>query len=127
MISRESPNRSILERLSRASENDLRTANYRSGLVIGYLHEAISSDDYRRASSHLLPLGWPVSGSRSELWKWISGLAAGHGAKGNRTPKLPEASLRGMTEAFEQDYETKKQKTLYASWIKLKLSCEKKG
>jgi hypothetical protein len=32
-----------------------------------------------------------------------------------------------MTEAFEQDYETAKQKTLYASWIKLKLSCDNKG
>jgi transposase InsO family protein len=32
-----------------------------------------------------------------------------------------------MTEALEQDFETKKQKTLYASWIKLKLSCEERG
>ena len=57
-------------------KEDLRTANYRSGLVMGYVHEAISSDDYRRASSHLLPLGWPVSASRSKLWKWVSGLIA---------------------------------------------------
>jgi hypothetical protein len=32
-----------------------------------------------------------------------------------------------MKEVIEQDYEQKKQKTMYASWIKLKLSCEGKG
>jgi putative transposase len=55
------------------------------------------------------------------------GLLPHHNAKGNRASKLPEASRREMTEALEQDFETKKQKTLYASWIKLKLSCERKG
>jgi putative transposase len=32
-----------------------------------------------------------------------------------------------MTEVLEHDYETKKQKTLYSSWIKLKFCCENKG
>ena len=32
-----------------------------------------------------------------------------------------------MKTVIEQDYEKKKQKTMYASWIKLKLSCDEKG
>jgi transposase InsO family protein len=118
---------SILERLSRASERDLRTANYRSGLVMGYVHEGS------------LPMATHVP--LRTFYRWVGqyrqaeinygsgylGLLSDNGAKGNRTPKLPETARREMTEAFEQDYETTKQKTLYASWIKLKLSCEEKG
>ena len=118
---------SILERLSRASERDLRIANFRSAFVDRYLREqalpAMSEvplrtfyrwvAQYRRAGA--------VYGSG------YLGLLPGHSAKGNRSSKLPEAARREMTEAFEQDYETVKQKTLYACWIKLRLSCEKKG
>jgi transposase InsO family protein len=117
----------ILERLSRASERDLRIANYRSGFV----------DRYRREQA--LPAMTEVP--LRTFYRWVAqyrhaemiygsgylGLLSDHGAKGNRTSKLPEAARREMTEAFEQDYETVKQKTLYASWIKLKLSCDKKG
>ncbi len=118
---------SILERLSRASERDLRNANFRSGFVDRYLRE------------QALPTMSEVP--LRTFYRWVSqyrqagtlygngylGLLPGHTAKGNRTAKLPEATRREMTETFEQDYETAKQKTLYASWIKLKLSCEKKG
>ena len=117
----------IIERLSRASERDLRIANYRSGFVDRYLHE------------QSLPAMIEVP--LRTFYRWVSryrqaevtygsgylGLLSDHGAKGNRTPKLPEAARHEMTEAFEQDYETTKQKTLYASWIKLKLACERKG
>jgi len=118
---------SILERLSRASERDLRIANFRSVFVDRYLRE------------QALPTMSEVP--LRTFYRWVAqyrqagavcgsgylGLLPGHTAKGNRTAKLPEATRREMTEAFEQDYETEKQKTLYASWIKLKLSCEKEG
>ena len=42
-------------------------------------------------------------------------------------PRLTELSRREMKEVIEQDYEKEKQKTMYACWIKLKLSCEAKG
>jgi putative transposase len=118
---------SIIERISRASESDLRIANSRSALVGRYL---------RKRS-----LPEPADVPLRTLYRWVAryrqteishgngylGLLPHHGAKGNRKPKLPEASRREMAEALEHDYETKKQKTLYASWITLKLSCEKKG
>lgn len=117
----------VLERLSLASEDDLRTANSRSELVRSYIH------------GHSLPVTLDVT--HRTFYRWVAeyrraeanyqsgylGLLPQHNAKGNRTSKLPEASLRAMTEALEQDFETKKQKTLYASWINLKLSCEERG
>jgi transposase len=117
----------ILERLSRASERDLRIANFRSVFVDRYLCE------------QALPTVSEVP--LRTFYRWVAqyrqagtlygngylGLLPAHSAKGNRTPKLPEAARREIAEAFEQDYETVKQKTLYASWIKLRLSCDNKG
>ncbi len=117
----------IMERLSQASERDLRIANFRAGFVDRYLRE------------QALPAMSEVP--LRTLYRWVAeyrqaaalygngylGLLPGHSAKGNRTAKLPEATRREMAEAFEQDYETAKQKTLYASWIRLKLSCDNKG
>jgi putative transposase len=40
---------------------------------------------------------------------------------------LPQTSRRLLQEHIERDYETPKQKTRYASWIGLKLSCESQG
>ena len=118
---------SILERLSRASERDLRIANFRSGLVDRYLHQ------------QALPTMSEVP--LRTFYRWVAqyrqagtlygngylGLLPGHSAKGNRTAKWPEATRREMAEAFEQDYETVKQKALYACWIKLRLACVNKG
>jgi len=117
----------VLERLSKASESDLRTANYRAELASRYL--------YGRS----LPAGDDIS-LRTFL-RWVAryrcaqvnygsgylGLLPHHSAKGNRTPRLSEAVRRTMTEVLEHDYETNKQKTFYSSWIKLKLCCENKG
>jgi putative transposase len=118
---------SILDRISRASESDLRIANRRLEFLRRYQH-----DESPPASADV-PL--------RTFYRWLGmyrqadlnygcgylGLLPLHSRKGNRTPKLSEASRHEMTEAFEHDYETNKQKTLYASWIKLKLSCERKG
>jgi putative transposase len=117
----------ILDRISRASESDLRIANRRLEFLRSYLHE----------ESHPASADVP----RRTFYRWCGlyrqadlncgcgylGLLPLHSRKGNRTPKLSEASRHEMTESFEHDYETNKQKTLYASWIKLKLSCERKG
>ncbi|MGH9447486.1 MAG: hypothetical protein ACRD3O_17390 [Terriglobia bacterium] len=118
---------SILDRISRASESDLRIANRRLEFLRRYQH------DESPPASGDVPL--------RTFYRWVGmyrqadlnygcgylGLLPLHSRKGNRTPKLSEASRHEMTEAFEHDYETNKQKTLYASWIKLKLSCGRKG
>jgi putative transposase len=117
----------ILERLSKAGESDLRIANHRCGFIDRYVH------DGSLPATTDVPLRtfyrWVAQYRQAEMLyeSGFLGLLPKHGARGNRAPKLPEASRREMAEAFEQDYETDKQKTLYASWIKLKLSCEQKG
>lgn len=117
----------ILERLSKANENDLRIANHRSGFIVRYLHERslppttdVSNRTFYR---------WLVQYRESEAscGTGYLGLLPRHGARGNFTSKLPEASLQETKTVIEQDYEKNKQKTMYASWIKLKLSCDEKG
>jgi len=116
----------IRNRLSRASEADLRTATYRSGLIASY------------SDTGNLPTKSDVS--RRTFFRWLAryreaeatcgsgflGLLPQYSERGNRAAKLPETSRRLMQECIEQDYETLTQKTKYASWIKLKLSCEAK-
>jgi hypothetical protein len=46
---------------------------------------------------------------------------------GNSTAKLPETSRALMEEFITADYETLKQKTVYASWLALKSACNQKG
>lgn len=117
----------VLERLSGAGENDFRVANWRNEFITRYLCDG------------LLPevTGAPVR----TFYDWLAqyrdaeasygsgylGLLPKHSAKGNHTPRLSEPSRRALQEVIEEDYERKKQKTMYASWVKLKLACEGKG
>jgi hypothetical protein len=110
--------------LSRASETDLKVATYRSGLIGRYL------------DGGTLPTRSEVS--RRTFFRWLSqfrkaetaygngfvGLLPHLNERGNRAAKLPEASRRLMYEHIEQDYETLKQKTRYASWTQLQLVCD---
>jgi hypothetical protein len=107
----------IRDRLSRASEADLKVATHRSGLIGRYL------------DSGTLPANTEVPVRTFFRWlgQYRKALAAyGNGflgllphfsERGNRAAKLPEASRRLMHEHIERDYETLKQKTKYASWI----------
>ena len=115
------------ERLSRARECDLHLANQRARLIGHYLE------------SGRLPA--KTEATRRSFFRWLARYreaAASHGAgylgllsesghRGNCTPRLSEASRRLMEEFLEQDYETLKQKTRYASWAGLKLACEAQG
>jgi len=117
----------ICQRLSRAREIDLGVANQRSRLIQFYLE------------SGRLP---PETGVTARtFYRWLAryreadasygsgyiGLLPESGKKGNRTPRLCEASRHLMEEFLDQDYETLKQKTRYASWVGLKFSCEAKA
>ncbi len=46
---------------------------------------------------------------------------------GNATPKLPQETRDLMNEFVATDFENLRQKTRYASWIALKLACERRG
>ncbi|MGH9627216.1 MAG: integrase catalytic domain-containing protein [Bryobacteraceae bacterium] len=45
--------------------------------------------------------------------------------RGNRSPRMSEASRTLMAEFVEQDYETTKQKSIIASWRRLVTACER--
>ncbi|MBC8164699.1 MAG: DDE-type integrase/transposase/recombinase [Bryobacteraceae bacterium] len=114
----------LRDRLSRASEADLRAATYRAGVIGGYL------------DTGTLPTNTDVP--MRTFFRWLDryrkaeatygsgflGLLPQYGQRGNRTAKLPGTSRRLMQECIEQDYETLKQKTKYSSWIQLKRTCE---
>jgi transposase InsO family protein len=65
--------------------------------------------------------------SESSYGTGFLGLLPQTSRRGNCNPKLPEASRRLLEEFIDQDYETLKQKTRYASWVSLKHACEEKG
>jgi len=117
----------ILEGLSKASENDYRIANARADFITRYLR------DGSLPASAAVPLRtfyrWVGRYRRAEAsyGSGYLGLLPKHGTSGNCTPRLPEPTRQAIEEVIEQDYEKKKQKTMYASWIKLRLSCEEKG
>ena len=118
---------SAYERLSRARESDLQVANQRVRIIRHYLE------------SGRLPAR--TEATRRTFFRWLAQYReaeASHGAgymgllpefrhRGNCTPRLSEASRRLMEEFLEQDYETLKQKTRYASWAGLKLACKNQG
>lgn len=116
--------RAIRDCLTRASEADLRAATHRSGLIGQYLETGV------------LPVSTVVPART--FFRWLSdyrkaeaaygsgflGLLPQSSSRGNHMAKLAESSRRLMQEYIEADYETLKQKTKYASWIRLKLACE---
>lgn len=116
----------IWERVARASERELRTANERLQHVTGFL------------SGREPPGGDLVPGRTLRRWVGLyraaeRELRSGYlgllprPPRGNSTPKLPEESRELMSEFIITDYESLKQKTKYASWIALKLACEQRG
>ena len=114
----------VHDRLSRASEADLQAATHRSGLIGRYLDTGtlpMSTDVPMRTFFRWLAC---YRKAEATYGSGFLGLLPQNGQRGNRTAKLPETSRRLMQECIERDYETLKQKTKYASWIKLQLTCE---
>lgn len=124
---KESFESAALERLSGASEDDFRIANRRSEFITRYLSEGslpkMTDVPIRTFYDWLAQ----YREAESSYGSGYLGLLPKHSAKGNHTPRLSARSRWELKEAIEEDYENKKQKTMYASWIKLKLSCEDKG
>jgi putative transposase len=119
--------RRIWERLSKASAAALREGNERFGCV----------DRFLRGEGQ--PLGRLVSPRTLQRWTaayrnaertlncGYLGLLPRTRERGNRAHKLPESTRVLMAEFIEKDYETLKQKTKTASWLALKLACERQG
>jgi transposase InsO family protein len=121
-------------RLETAAEARLRKASERE--------LAVANERLRQVATHLKnmpPCGENPVPART-LRRWVTAYRAaeinlGSGylgllpepRGGNSTPKLPEESRTAMSEFIVSDFETLKQKTKYASWIALKLACERRG
>jgi putative transposase len=120
-------NSAACARLSRARESDLHVANQRARMIGHYLE------------SGRLPA--ETEAARRTFFRWLAryreaehscgsgylGLLPESGHRGNRTRRLSKAAQQMMAQFLEQDYETLKQKTRFASWAGLKLACESQG
>jgi len=115
------------ELLSTASEEDLKVANHRFEVV-------------RRRLSGEPPLE-PAPVPERTLRLWVSnykqaqeqhgsgylGLIPKSSQRGNRGSKLPDESRALLKQFVEEDYETLKQKSRFATWAMLHHACEEKG
>jgi putative transposase len=113
-------------RLARASENDLRIANLRLRYVSGALRGDSVEDPEAPAGRTLRRWIAAYRKAESAMGSGYIGLLP-ETPQGNSTAKLPEPSRTLMEEFITADYETLKQKTVYASWLALKAACDKQG
>jgi putative transposase len=114
-------------RLSRASEADLRQGNHRYEIVrrllSGEKPEAITSVSPRTSRR------WTAMFKRAEIQhgSGFLGLLPVTRQRGNRKSKLPEASRELIATVVRDDYETLKQKSMFASWCTLQSACRDQG
>ena len=114
-------------RLSQASEDDLRQGNQRYEVVRRILNgekpEALTSVSPRTSRR------WVAMYKRSDAQNGSGylGLLPLTLQRGNSSPKLPEASRELMATIIREDYETLKQKSIYASWCVLQATCSNQG
>ena len=115
------------ELLSAASEEDLKVANRRFEVV-------------RQRLTGEPPLE-PAPVPERTLRLWVSnykqaqeqygsgylGLIPKSSQRGNRGSKLPDQSRALLKQFVEEDYETLKQKSRFATWAMLQRACEEKG
>ena len=111
--------------LAAASEGDLKIANERFSLVKCHLEDCA------------VPMTIPARTLRSWLAQYrianekygngYVGLLPKTGSRGNRKPRLPEASRNLLIEFVSNDFENLKQKTRAASWAALKRACEERA
>src|SRR5664280_2092275 len=117
----------ICKLLSGAREHDLYVANQRARLIRDYLANGRLPAELKVTGRTLLRWLARYRAAEGSLGAGYLGLLPKSGGRGNCTPRLSEASRRLMEQFLEQDYETLKQKTRYASWAGLKLACKNQG
>jgi putative transposase len=122
------PSGEVLERISGASETELRRANDRYKWVCRFLERTAAGNDEIPIPGRTLRR-WVSRYRKAELafGAGFVGLLSDIERRGNATSKLPEAAKSLMDEFIDNDYETLKQKTKKASWLALRLECEQRG
>jgi putative transposase len=122
------PNREALERISNASEAELRRANGRYNLVSQFLQGNAGENQEVPIPGRTLRR-WVSRYRKAELvfGSGFLGLLSDIARRGNAGSKLPVATKLLMDEFIDKDYETLKQKTKRTSWLALRLECEERG
>jgi putative transposase len=118
-------NPKIVEKLSQASEEDLRLANYRFTVVSSHLSGESDASDVRASGRTLRRWISEYRAAQAQYGSGYLGLLPRMHQRGNRLEKLPARTRFIMKEFIDKDYETLKQKSKYASWIALKRACDK--
>ncbi len=113
--------------LSRANERDLRQGNYRYEIVRRILDGEASTSIL--SVSPRTSRRWIAMYKKAEALygSGYPGLLPKTKQRGNSTPKLPEASKQLMADIIREDYETLRQKSIYASWSTLQIACRDQG
>jgi hypothetical protein len=111
--------------MAAARQDDLKIANERFSIVKCHLE------------GEAVPVSIPARTLRSWLAQYRTanekygngyvGLLPKTASRGNRNPRLPEASRKLLDEFVSNDFESLKQKTRAASWAALKRTCEEQG
>jgi putative transposase len=117
--------------IAAAGQAELETANYRYHAIEAYLHGNVPIED---PSPTGLPPARTVRRWRAEYIAaefdcgcGFVGLLPDRRSQGNRNRKLPESSIKVMTDFIENDYETVKNKTASAVHGALAAACEELG
>ena len=116
----------IRKRLASVNERELRMANERLPHVLAILRGVTAPTGAAIPSRTLRRWVAAYRAAERELGSGYLGLLP-RPPSGNVTPRLPTESRALMDEFITTDYENVKQKTMYASWIGLKLACEQRG
>jgi putative transposase len=114
-----------LELLSKASDQDLTVANSRCRIVRGHLGNGLPDGEHDSVPPRTVRR-WTARYRAAErrYGSGYLGLLPRTRDRGNETERLPEETRQLMDELIDGDYESLKQKTMYASWIGLKRECE---
>ncbi|MCI0628550.1 MAG: TnsA endonuclease N-terminal domain-containing protein [Acidobacteria bacterium] len=118
-------NPKIVEKLSQASEEDLRLANYRFTVVSSHLSGESDASDAQASGRTLRRWISEYRAAQAQYGSGYLGLLPRMHQRGNRLEKLTARTRFIMKEFIDKDYETLKQKSKYASWIALKHACDK--
>jgi transposase InsO family protein len=115
----------ITDRLSRASDKDLQAANHRYEIVRQLLDRTSSNAPIASRTGRR----WLAMYRKAEglYGSGYVGLLPQTHRRGNKTAKLPQATRELMATVIQQDYETHKQKSIYASWSALQTGCANHG
>jgi transposase InsO family protein len=119
--------------LAEAGPEDLAEANRRYRILNAYLHRA-GADPFSNATgdekiSVRTIQRWSASYHQAEIQDGCGfiGLLPRISRRGNRQPRLPEATIEVTREFIKQHYEDLRQPNRFVVWAKLKGECEARG